>query len=79
MRNQIIDLLNDFFLLNVVSDCAVTTGERVTCGHSGISSSECEKMGCCVDSSACYYPLDGKASVFCGIKSLRVNIQDYCH
>ncbi|XP_041811889.1 zona pellucida sperm-binding protein 4-like [Chelmon rostratus] len=41
-------------------NCAVTAGERVTCGNSGISSSDCEKMGCCVDSStsACYYPLD---------------------
>ncbi|KAM9340223.1 zona pellucida sperm-binding protein 4 [Symphorus nematophorus] len=41
-------------------NCAVVTGERVTCGQSGISSSDCEKMGCCVDSltSACYYPLD---------------------
>ncbi|XP_040909769.1 zona pellucida sperm-binding protein 4-like isoform X1 [Toxotes jaculatrix] len=41
-------------------NCAVTTGEQVTCGQSGISSSDCEKMGCCVDSStsACYYPLD---------------------
>ncbi|XP_030267259.1 zona pellucida sperm-binding protein 4-like [Sparus aurata] len=41
-------------------NCAVVTGERVTCGQSGMSSSECEKMGCCVDPStkACYYPLD---------------------
>ncbi len=37
----------------------------MTCGQSGISSSDCEMMGCCVDSSksACYYPLDGKPSV----------------
>ncbi|XP_074470657.1 zona pellucida sperm-binding protein 4-like [Sebastes fasciatus] len=41
-----------------VSDCAVASGERVPCGQSGISSSDCEKLGCCVDSSACYYPLD---------------------
>ncbi|TKS88265.1 Zona pellucida sperm-binding protein 4 [Collichthys lucidus] len=42
------------------SYCAVTAGERVTCGSSGISSSDCEKMGCCVDlsTSACYFPLD---------------------
>ncbi|XP_039977772.1 zona pellucida sperm-binding protein 4-like [Xiphias gladius] len=41
-------------------NCSVHTGEQVTCGHSGITSSDCEKMGCCVDSStsACYYPLD---------------------
>ncbi|KAE8281905.1 Zona pellucida sperm-binding protein 1 Zona pellucida glycoprotein 1 [Larimichthys crocea] len=41
-------------------NCAVTAGERVTCGSSGISSSDCEKMGCCVDlsTSACYFPLD---------------------
>nr|XP_019957494.1 PREDICTED: zona pellucida sperm-binding protein 4-like [Paralichthys olivaceus] len=41
-------------------NCAVPTGERVTCGTSGISSTDCEKMGCCVDSSTsvCYYPLD---------------------
>nr|XP_046274165.1 zona pellucida sperm-binding protein 4-like [Scatophagus argus] len=41
-------------------NCAVITGERVPCGTSGMSSTDCEKMGCCVDSttSACYYPLD---------------------
>ncbi|XP_071356625.1 zona pellucida sperm-binding protein 4-like [Trachinotus anak] len=41
-------------------NCAVVSGEQVTCGQSGISSSDCEKMGCCVDSStsACYYPMD---------------------
>ncbi|XP_070841116.1 zona pellucida sperm-binding protein 4-like [Chaetodon trifascialis] len=41
-------------------NCAVTAGEKVTCGQTGISSSDCEKMGCCVDSStsSCYYPLD---------------------
>ncbi|CAJ1083395.1 zona pellucida sperm-binding protein 4-like isoform X2 [Xyrichtys novacula] len=41
-------------------NCAVATGERVTCGQSGISTADCEKMGCCVDSSssACYYPMD---------------------
>ncbi|XP_041665847.1 zona pellucida sperm-binding protein 4-like [Cheilinus undulatus] len=41
-------------------NCAVATGERVTCGQSGISSADCEKMGCCVDSStsACFYPTD---------------------
>ncbi|XP_023265683.1 zona pellucida sperm-binding protein 4-like [Seriola lalandi dorsalis] len=41
-------------------NCAVATGERLTCGQSGISSSDCQKMGCCVDSStsACYYPMD---------------------
>ncbi|XP_073340154.1 zona pellucida sperm-binding protein 4-like [Pagrus major] len=41
-------------------NCAVVTGERVACGQSGISSSDCEKMGCCVDPSTyvCYYPLD---------------------
>ncbi|XP_038577393.1 putative gastrointestinal growth factor xP4 [Micropterus salmoides] len=34
--------------------------EQVTCGQSGISSSDCEMMGCCVDSSTstCYYPMD---------------------
>ncbi|XP_042362663.1 zona pellucida sperm-binding protein 4-like isoform X2 [Plectropomus leopardus] len=40
------------------TNCAVTSAERVTCGYSGISSAECEKMGCCSDSSSCYYPLD---------------------
>uniref|UniRef100_A0A8P4G1V6 Zona pellucida sperm-binding protein 4-like n=1 Tax=Dicentrarchus labrax TaxID=13489 RepID=A0A8P4G1V6_DICLA len=41
-------------------NCAVTVGERVQCGHWGMSSSACEMMGCCVDlsKSACYYPLD---------------------
>ncbi|XP_074542254.1 zona pellucida sperm-binding protein 4-like [Halichoeres trimaculatus] len=41
-------------------NCAVATAERVSCGQSGMSSADCEKMGCCVDSStsACYYPMD---------------------
>ncbi|AWP21553.1 putative zona pellucida sperm-binding protein 4-like isoform 2 [Scophthalmus maximus] len=41
-------------------NCAVPEGEQVTCGDSGMSSSDCENMGCCVDSSTsvCYYPLD---------------------
>ncbi|XP_062265904.1 zona pellucida sperm-binding protein 4-like [Platichthys flesus] len=41
-------------------NCAVATGERVSCGDSGISAANCEKLGCCVDSvsSVCYYPLD---------------------
>ncbi|XP_042291997.1 zona pellucida sperm-binding protein 4-like [Thunnus maccoyii] len=45
---------------STAQNCAVPTGEQVTCGQSGISSSDCKKMGCCVDSStsACYYPLD---------------------
>ncbi|KAK1880463.1 Zona pellucida sperm-binding protein 1 [Dissostichus eleginoides] len=42
------------------TNCAVVSGERVTCGTSEISSADCEKTGCCVDysTSACYYPLD---------------------
>ncbi|XP_068189786.1 zona pellucida sperm-binding protein 4-like [Antennarius striatus] len=42
------------------SDCAVATGERVPCGQAGISSLDCQMMGCCVDSntSTCFYPLD---------------------
>ncbi|XP_054874046.1 zona pellucida sperm-binding protein 4-like [Amphiprion ocellaris] len=41
-------------------NCAVTMAERLTCGYSGISLSECEKIGCCFCSSrsSCYYPLD---------------------
>ncbi|XP_054462430.1 zona pellucida sperm-binding protein 4-like [Anoplopoma fimbria] len=39
-------------------NCAVASGERVTCGASGLSSSDCRKMGCCVDYHVCYYPLD---------------------
>ncbi|XP_071381198.1 zona pellucida sperm-binding protein 4-like [Centroberyx affinis] len=41
-------------------NCDVPKAEQVTCGQTGISSSDCEKMGCCVDSStsACYYPVD---------------------
>ncbi|XP_045913735.1 uncharacterized protein LOC123976001 isoform X3 [Micropterus dolomieu] len=40
--------------------CGIPTGEQVTCGQSGISSSDCKMMGCCVGSStsACYYPMD---------------------
>ncbi|KAK5883536.1 hypothetical protein CesoFtcFv8_019855 [Champsocephalus esox] len=42
------------------SNCAVVSGERVTCGTSEMSSADCEKTGCCVDYStlACYHPLD---------------------
>ncbi|XP_063755587.1 zona pellucida sperm-binding protein 4-like [Eleginops maclovinus] len=42
------------------TNCVVASGERVACGSSGISSADCEKAGCCVDSftTACYYPLD---------------------
>ncbi|XP_035537389.1 zona pellucida sperm-binding protein 4-like isoform X2 [Morone saxatilis] len=41
-------------------NCAVTAGEQVPCGQSGMSSSACKTMGCCMDpsTSACYYPLD---------------------
>uniref|UniRef100_UPI0037E8596C zona pellucida sperm-binding protein 4-like n=1 Tax=Semicossyphus pulcher TaxID=241346 RepID=UPI0037E8596C len=41
-------------------NCAVPSGEQVSCGQSGISSADCEKMGCCVaaSNSACYYPMD---------------------
>ncbi|XP_038576707.1 zona pellucida sperm-binding protein 4-like isoform X2 [Micropterus salmoides] len=40
--------------------CGIPTGEQVTCGQSRILSSDCEMMGCCVNSStsACYYPMD---------------------
>ncbi|XP_033950414.1 uncharacterized protein [Pseudochaenichthys georgianus] len=42
------------------TNCAVVSGERVTCGTSEMSSADCEKTGCCVDysTSACYHPLD---------------------
>uniref|UniRef100_A0A8C5DGE6 P-type domain-containing protein n=1 Tax=Gouania willdenowi TaxID=441366 RepID=A0A8C5DGE6_GOUWI len=45
------------------NDCAVSIGERVSCGYH-LSSTECIKKGCCMDASTygCYYPLDGKAS-----------------
>ncbi|XP_058475538.1 zona pellucida sperm-binding protein 4-like [Solea solea] len=41
-------------------NCVVPAGEQVTCGDSGITPADCEKMGCCVcpTSSACFYPLD---------------------
>ncbi|CAB1443393.1 unnamed protein product [Pleuronectes platessa] len=41
-------------------NCPVATGERVSCGNSGITAAFCKKLGCCVDSisSVCYYPLD---------------------
>uniref|UniRef100_A0A8D0CNQ3 Zona pellucida sperm-binding protein 4-like n=1 Tax=Sander lucioperca TaxID=283035 RepID=A0A8D0CNQ3_SANLU len=42
----------------VVSGCDVPLEEQVTCGCTGISASDCEMRGCCVSSSACYYPLD---------------------
>ncbi|XP_068603635.1 zona pellucida sperm-binding protein 1-like [Brachionichthys hirsutus] len=48
------------FHLKELNDCAVDTGERLACGQAGISSSDCEMMGCCVDpnASSCFYPLD---------------------
>ncbi|XP_017277747.2 zona pellucida sperm-binding protein 1 isoform X1 [Kryptolebias marmoratus] len=41
-------------------NCAVDAGEQISCGHSGISLSDCEKNGCCMDmyKKNCYYPLD---------------------
>ncbi|XP_028317712.1 zona pellucida sperm-binding protein 4-like [Gouania willdenowi] len=40
-------------------NCAVSIGERVSCGYH-LSSTECIKKGCCMDASTygCYYPLD---------------------
>ncbi|XP_047461591.1 zona pellucida sperm-binding protein 4-like [Mugil cephalus] len=44
----------------VAKYCAVCPGERLPCGEKGISTSDCVKMGCCVDvsESTCYYPVD---------------------
>ncbi|XP_054620662.1 zona pellucida sperm-binding protein 4-like [Dunckerocampus dactyliophorus] len=41
-------------------NCALASEEQLTCGQAGISSSACETMGCCVDSttSKCFYPMD---------------------
>ncbi|KAK2830465.1 hypothetical protein Q5P01_018396 [Channa striata] len=39
-------------------NCAVAPTERVQCGQPGISMTDCEMKGCCMDSSVCYYPLD---------------------
>ncbi|XP_029976883.1 zona pellucida sperm-binding protein 4-like [Salarias fasciatus] len=41
-------------------NCAVPMAERLTCGPSGISPSDCDKKGCCMDKSTrtCYYPID---------------------
>ncbi|XP_056154016.1 zona pellucida sperm-binding protein 4-like [Lampris incognitus] len=41
-------------------NCHFPHEQRVPCGVGGISSSECEKKGCCVDPAThvCYYPMD---------------------
>ncbi|XP_005457331.1 zona pellucida sperm-binding protein 4 [Oreochromis niloticus] len=41
-------------------NCGIPVGEQVRCGHYGISISECQAMGCCVNllASVCYYPLE---------------------
>ncbi|XP_037548914.1 zona pellucida sperm-binding protein 1 [Nematolebias whitei] len=53
------------FTSNVLSptkphNCAVDVREQISCGQSGISPSDCEKKGCCMDmyKKNCYYPLD---------------------
>ncbi|XP_033493670.1 zona pellucida sperm-binding protein 4-like [Epinephelus lanceolatus] len=39
-------------------NCAISSAERVMCGYSGISPSECQNLGCCMASNSCYYPMD---------------------
>ncbi|KAM4631490.1 zona pellucida sperm-binding protein 4-like [Polymixia lowei] len=41
-------------------NCKIPTDQQVACGFTGIPLSDCENMGCCMDSttSACFYPLD---------------------
>ncbi|XP_065326173.1 zona pellucida sperm-binding protein 4-like [Pelmatolapia mariae] len=45
---------------STTTNCGIPVGEQVRCGHYGISISECQAMGCCVDllASVCYYPLE---------------------
>eukprot|EP00063_Salmo_salar_P022824 XP_013997659.1 PREDICTED: zona pellucida sperm-binding protein 4-like [Salmo salar] len=40
--------------------CSIPQNQHLACGSTGISSSQCLVMGCCVDSatSACFYPMD---------------------
>jgi hypothetical protein len=47
-----------------ISGCSIPQNQHLACGFTGISSSKCLVMGCCVDSatSACFYPMDGKYS-----------------
>ncbi|XP_055749101.1 zona pellucida sperm-binding protein 4-like [Salvelinus fontinalis] len=40
--------------------CSIPQNQHLACGSTGISSSQCLVMGCCVDSatSTCFYPMD---------------------
>ncbi|KAK6323829.1 hypothetical protein J4Q44_G00061680 [Coregonus suidteri] len=40
--------------------CSIPQNQHVACGSTGISSSQCLVMGCCVDlaTSTCFYPMD---------------------
>ncbi|XP_064870452.1 zona pellucida sperm-binding protein 4-like [Oncorhynchus nerka] len=40
--------------------CSIPQNQHLACGFTGISSSQCLVIGCCVDSatSACFYPMD---------------------
>ncbi|XP_064835208.1 zona pellucida sperm-binding protein 4-like [Oncorhynchus masou masou] len=40
--------------------CSIPQNQHLACGFTGISSSQCLVLGCCVDSatSACFYPMD---------------------
>lgn len=40
---------------HAVDRCAVADHVRVTCGHSTISTEECEALNCCCDGHRCYY------------------------
>ncbi|XP_054891467.1 zona pellucida sperm-binding protein 4 isoform X2 [Poeciliopsis prolifica] len=45
--------------------CNADESLRLNCGHQNITSSACQKLGCCYDaqSSACYYRLNGKRNI----------------
>ncbi|XP_038827473.1 zona pellucida sperm-binding protein 4 [Salvelinus namaycush] len=44
----------------LIRRCSIPQNQHLACGSTGISSSQCLVMGCCVDSatSACFYPMD---------------------
>lgn len=57
-------ILNSTSNIFCISGCSIPQNQHLACGSTGISSSQCLVMGCCVDSatSACFYPMDGKYS-----------------
>lgn len=48
-----------------LGECNADESLRLNCGHQSITSSACQKLGCCYDaqSTACYYRLNGTRNI----------------